>query len=215
MSRADTLFPVTKEISGSTLYYPQDPLAGGTWLAQSNAGKVAVLLNGAFEAHKHRPPYRKSRGIVLLESFEFNGLLGFMNDYQFDDIEPFTLVHFAGLGNDIEELRWDGRQCHLSRLDSEQAHIWSSAQLYSKEIRQDRERWFGELLQTSPQASDMLHFHHFGGYADKANNLNMDRGFGLRTISISQLINGQELSAFDYHNLISEKQEKVLIEHRR
>ncbi|MEO0339976.1 MAG: NRDE family protein, partial [Bacteroidota bacterium] len=49
------------------LLFPRDTEAGGTWIAASNKDQVVCLLNGAFELHHRQPPYRKSRGIMVLE----------------------------------------------------------------------------------------------------------------------------------------------------
>lgn len=52
---------------GTELLFPKDTKAGGTWIATARDGRTACLLNGAFEKHKHEPPYRLSRGLVLLD----------------------------------------------------------------------------------------------------------------------------------------------------
>jgi len=212
VSRAQTRFPVVEEHNGSKVYFPQDPKAGGTWLASSDSQRISVLLNGAFEAHKYRPPYRKSRGIVLLETFDYSSLADFITVYTFDDLEPFTIVSYdINRADEIEELRWDGTTTHFRKLSSEEAHIWSSSQLYKKEIRDMREAWFSEFLAKHPNAKKMIHFHEFGGNTDKINKLKIDRGNGLQTISISQLIFLKEKTNFNYRNLVSGKTNDIII----
>lgn len=203
-SRANTLFPVKEKRGDQLVYFPQDPIAGGTWLAVSNAQKLAVLLNGAYKAHKHHPPYRKSRGIVLLDLFDHESLEAFYNNYDFTEIEPFTIVDFDYTNPDsLFELRWDGIQKHFTTLDGRKAQIWSSSQLYNSEIREQREKWFEDLLVEEPNAETLSHFHEFGGKASLRDTIKMDRGNGLRTISISQLIFSKEKTKFNYRNLVS------------
>ena len=212
-SRANTLFPVIEERNGMNIYFPQDPKAGGSWLASSNTQRIAILLNGAFERHKHRPPYRKSRGIILLDSFSFPSLYDFEKNYDLSNIEPFTLIEFdVSNGGNIIELRWDGEKPRIKELAADKPHIWSSAQLYSLEIRQRREEWFSKLLHEEMDAEKLAHFHEFGQVMDIENNIKMDRGNGLRTISISQVVFYKEKTKFSYRNLVMESKEDHWIE---
>lgn len=213
-SRSDTLFPVKKNINGMQVFFPQDPKAGGTWIASSNTQRISILLNGAFEAHKHRPPYRKSRGIILLESFNYSSLNDFSTQYDLLGIEPFTLIQFdPANSNEIFELKWDGAKSVVTPFDGDQPHIWSSTQLYSKEVRQKRQDWFSDLLLEELDASKLAHFHEFGNRMEKENNIKMDRGFGLRTISISQIVIHREKTKFNYRNLIANTNEDHWIDH--
>jgi hypothetical protein len=211
-SRANTNFPVIDSRMGGEIFFPQDPKAGGTWLATSDSQRVSILLNGAFQAHKHRPPYRKSRGLVLLDTFDYKNLFSFKNDYTLNEIEPFTIVSYGkSLPGMIEELRWDGKQMHFDEKPSNQPHIWSSSQLYSKEIIELREKWFMDLVEEDPGAKELVHFHEFGGHKDEYNNLKIDRGNGLRTISISQIELLKEKTKFNYRNLVSNESSDIII----
>lgn len=212
-SRGDTRFPVEKEINNLKVVFPQDPKAGGTWLACASNQSVAVLLNGAFVKHKHRPPYRKSRGLVLLDLFKFPDINDFKKQYELNDIEPFTMIYFKkDKVSELKEFRWDGKQKYLSELNAEIPHIWSSATLYSPEVILERRHWFSEMLSsknTSPEK--MQHFHEFGGKSDLKNNFKMDRGNGLRTISISQIILDKNQSKFEYRNFVTHKSQKIAV----
>ena len=163
-SRGNTLFPVEKIINNIKVVFPQDPKAGGTWIACTSDQSVAVLLNGAFKKHKHKPPYRKSRGLVLLELFKFKSLTAFSNEFDLEGIEPFTIVYFKNDANStLNELRWDGYEKHLAKFDVNRPHIWSSASLYSPEIILERQHWFSEMLETKELSPEQLqHFHEFG-----------------------------------------------------
>jgi hypothetical protein len=211
-SRSNTLFPVIEERNGSSVYFPQDPKAGGTWLATSNTQKLSVLLNGAFERHPYRPPYRKSRGLVLLDTYNYPSLDAFYQDYDLANIEAFTIVQFDRQNPEkLNELRWDGNNRVLMELDAKKAHIWSSAQLYSKEIRDRREEWFNSLLTKDPDAEMLNHFHEFGGSIEEQNTINTDFGNGLKTISISQLLIYPDKTNFNYRNLVNKSQESLWI----
>ena len=54
------------QMDDTILAYPVDAKAGGTWFICNGQGDTGVLLNGAFEKHLPDPPYRKSRGAVLI-----------------------------------------------------------------------------------------------------------------------------------------------------
>jgi len=210
-SRGNTLFPVKREIDDKQVVFPQDPKAGGSWIACASDQSVAVLLNGAFKKHKHKPPYRKSRGLILLDLFKFSTLKDFSDNYDLDGIEPFTIVYYKKDTNSIlEELRWDGLKKHLSEFDVEHPHIWSSTSLYSADIILERQHWFAEMLEVKDISTDnLLHFHEFGGKSDEQNNFKMDRGKGLRTISISQINIDKQKIVFRYQNIVSNTIEKM------
>jgi hypothetical protein len=203
-SRGDSRFPVSKISKRGKIIYPQDPLAGGTWLAANDAYDVTVLLNGAFEKHSHRPPYRMSRGIVLLDSFDFPNLKAFSRDYLLDEIEPFTMVQLSTKNEKIQEVRWDGNQSYFQEFDFQTPRIWSSSTLYPLEIREQREQWFTEWLKSKEHtAKAMLQFHQFGKDEPGRNSITMDRGNGLQTVSISQIESNHSFLKFSHSNLIS------------
>jgi uncharacterized protein with NRDE domain len=88
-----TALPFQKySLNNKSLYYPKDPKAGGTWIATEPNSFTVCLLNGAFKAHTPNPPYNKSRGIVLLDFFKYNNQYDFIKQYDFSNIEPFTLL---------------------------------------------------------------------------------------------------------------------------
>jgi len=211
ISRGNSAFPVSVTKKRGEVYFPQDPKAGGTWLAASNRGVITVLLNGAFEKHKHRPPYRLSRGIILLDTFDFKSINDFRTGYDLTDIEPFTLVQFDTHHKQIFELRWDGSIQYFTQLDYDNPHIWSSATLYSKEIRMERKHWFSEWLENPELTPDkMLDFHKFGG-KDVTNSITMNRGNGLQTVSISQIIGTGNILKLTHLNLLNHSSKTINI----
>ncbi len=204
ISRGLANFPISKEIGKEHVYFPQDPKAGGTWLAASTEGRINVLLNGAFQKHKHTPPYRLSRGIVLLDAFKFSSLSDFRLVYDLQGIEPFTMVQFNLKFQTIEEIRWDGKTKHYVTLDFKTPHIWSSATLYDEANRNQRKEWFSKWLDASfLSKADMFKFHQFKGNGDTNNSINMSRGNGLQTVSISQIYGGLGTCYFSHRSLMN------------
>ena len=74
------------------IIYPKDADAGGTWIATKNTGEAIVLLNGGFYKHEPTPPYKKSRGIILLAIFNESNPLLALESINLLGIEPFTLI---------------------------------------------------------------------------------------------------------------------------
>ena len=75
---------------GKKLLLPKDR-AGGSWIALSQTGRLACILNGAFTKHQRKLSYRKSRGLILIDFFDWPDALSFWQDYNLIKIEPFTL----------------------------------------------------------------------------------------------------------------------------
>jgi hypothetical protein len=188
--------------------YTKDTQAGGTWLAVAENHFTLCLLNGAFEKHKHQPPYRHSRGLVVTDFFNYNNALSFKDEYDCEGLEPFTLVIIES-GNlpRIHELRWDGNELFYITIDPTVPQIWSSATLYDAEVIAERAVWFQSFLQTNPNPSpdDMLFFHHFGGGEHGQNTILMNRNNILKTISITGI---QHLTAtvwVHHENLLTDE----------
>lgn len=212
IDRGNSKFPVTKEINHQKIIFPQDPQAGGTWLATSSNQRVIVLLNGAFLKHKHQPPYRLSRGIVVLDAFKYNSLKDFQQSYLLQDIEPFTLVHFDLKNQIIEEVRWNEKTASYATYNFQEPHIWSSATLYSPETRQQREDWFNQWLnKPNLNASEMMDFHHFGGGKTNSSTIKMERNAVLKTVSISQIHSTAQETSFMHHVLLTDTELTTIV----
>jgi hypothetical protein len=181
------------------LLYPREPKHGGTWISASNDNRLVCLLNGAFQKHKHEPPYRKSRGLVVLEYFDYGNTTQFISNYYFEGIEPFTMVIFDN--GKLYDFRWDGSEKHLKELDANLPHIWSSSTLYSDEIKEMRVSWFQNWLNSEmpKNAVEILNFHKTAGANDKENGLIMSRHNNLVcTVSITQVIKSADSFSFSY-----------------
>lgn len=166
-------------INGVTVHYPKDPKAGGSWIATGSNGFTVCLYNGAFKPHVPAGNYRKSRGLVLLDFFNYKDQYDFINQYDFSGIEPFSLIFVKHQAEKtgLCELKWDGSQTHHLNHDATLPHIWSSVTLYTPEVIKQREEWFNDWLRANSTYTKeaILMFHHFGGSGDRKNDLVMDR----------------------------------------
>lgn len=211
---SQVIFPEEMEFDEDVILFPKDPKGGGTWIACDNNGRVACLLNGAFEKHQHEANYRKSRGLVVLDTFGYEDINDFSKEYNFSGIEPFTLIliDYKRGKTELLEIRWDGKKVHAKKLDHQTPAIWSSATLYPQEIREAREQWFAEYLQTGKiSAQSVRKFHQFGGNGDQSNDLVMERGGVLSTVSISSVEVGEQGGEFIYHDLLKDELKRQFI----
>lgn len=192
---------------------PLDPQGGGTWILVAEDGEAACLLNGAFVNHNRKPPYRKSRGRVIVEFFTYSNTEAFISQYDFEQIEPFTLVKVIKGQNptSLHELRWDGRQIHHHTFDPNTPKIWSSVTLYDEAMRAKRQQWFGQWLEKSPDftTESIRHFHLQGGEGDPSVDFKMTRGEGLQTISLTCISVSRGVAEVDYQSLINGQRQQA------
>lgn len=192
-----------EETSNDILLFPRDTKAGGAWIATAKSGRTACLLNGAFVKHHHTPPYRRSRGLMLLDFFEQENADSFFAWYDLDGIEPFTFLFFEE--HSIIELRWDGSQRHLKNLSSSEAHFWCSATLYPAEMHAKREQIFRNWLAQQislPKPADLLRLHRTGSVGDPENDFVMNRNDRVRTVSITQVVGTKKILRMRYFDLL-------------
>lgn len=193
---------------GVRMLFPKDEVAGGTWLGLSEKKRLVCLLNGEFERHERKPPYRLSRGVVVKKLLAATNLKEAMRNYELDNVEPFTIIA-ADWKEELKfyELVWDGARKHLKVLPQE-PQIWSSSPLYTSEMKELRNTWFAKLLndrELDPES--MLHFHESAGIGDKNVDVVMDRGY-VKTQSISQVILSEGNMSFYYRDLSTGKVSK-------
>lgn len=196
------LAPKTYSINGKNICFPKDPQAGGTWYAADEHANVLVLLNGADEKHLWQPPYRRSRGLIVLDIIGSEDMLAFWAELDLDRVEPFTIVlYFASA---LYQLRWDGRQKTTQMLSPNQAHIWSSSTLYPAPVRTQRSVWFEHFLLQNPQPTpeEILRFHQFTQSDDAQNGLVINRNNHLKTLSITQTVIDTNKWKMHYRDLI-------------
>ncbi|MGI8893377.1 MAG: NRDE family protein, partial [Bacteroidia bacterium] len=129
--RAKALPPEIYLLNNNKLIYPKDPVGGGSWIATSENGLTACLLNGAYKPHITLNSYKKSRGLIVLDLFNYKDPIQFSKEINLKGVEPFTLVMIK---NDlILEMKWTGKTKNIRFLETSVPHIWVSEQLYSKE----------------------------------------------------------------------------------
>lgn len=193
--------PRSYYINGRNLVFPKDPQAGGTWFAVSESGTAAVLLNGAAHKHQWNPPYRRSRGLILLDLMTQDSASTFWEVIDLDNIEPFTVVLFES--GSLFQLRWDGRIRETTPLDADGSYIWSSAPLYTPEVRERRQGWFEKFMRFNRQANpqDVYDFHHYTESGDTQNGLVINRNNFLKTLSITQAVVGPNQVRIRYKDL--------------
>ncbi len=208
--RRDVIFPY--EDAHLEAVYPKDVQGGGTWVASSKRGITLCLLNGAFKKHERVLPYRKSRGLLLLEALEYRDCNQFVSSYDFTQIEPFTLVMVYQSASSVKlhEVRWDSQKIHSKELDSTVAHIWSSCTLYKDDVVLKRQKWFKEWFQERDYSIDnLLDFHRNAGEGVADESVFMKRP-GVGTISITG-IDAQLTETEVYYNDFEELRKFSLI----
>lgn len=198
-------------VQGVELVFPRDTTAGGTWIAASDDGRVVCLLNGAFEKHSHRPPYRRSRGLMVLDYFSFYDADSFVRNYVFEGMEPFTFI-MVGNG-ELHELRWDEKEIHFKKLDEHGKHIWSSSTLYTPPIKAKRKQWFEDWLKGRNDFSleAIQHFHQNGGEKDDWNGFVMNRKNIVQTVSITNIVRGRSQTEMIYNDLLREQVKRASV----
>jgi len=198
--------PGIKKLGQHRLWLAPEPVSGSSNLVYDvDNATLAVLLNGAFDAHVHKPPYRKSRGQVVLDSFDFDNLEQMSESYEFTGIEPFTLVQINRPS--VTELRWDGKQVSFAEIRSNVPQMWSSAMLYRGIWQTERKGWFDKFLneKPNPTAADMLWFHQNAGAYEPLNALVMNRMDVVKTVSITQVVLAKPVTTIVLKDLLNNK----------
>ncbi len=198
----ETFPPKIYNEEGVKMLYPKDVVAGGTWIGVSDKKRIVCLMNGGFVAHQRRSYYRKSRGLVVKDLLKADNLKEEIENYDFNEIEPFTAV-LVEWKTEVQlfQLVWDGTDYHFS--DEPLApHIWSSSPLYPEMLKKKREQWFSEFLfeTIKPSEDELLQFHKTAGEGDLNSNLIMDRGF-IKTKSITQIFKKEDAMEMRYEDL--------------
>ncbi len=201
LQRETASAPAFVQLETAKIIFPKDAKAGGTWFTASDKAVVAVLLNGAFVKHIPEPPYRKSRGLMLLDIIGSEDPLLFFNEVNLAGIEPFTVILYQP--GYLYELRWDGNRAHSTSLNSSGNYIWSSATLYTDEIIRHRKKLFDEFIDRSKDpAADLIFQFHNNNNEDDENGFIINRKTGMKTFSITQAIVDQEQISFLHTDLL-------------
>jgi len=197
--------PLVQSIGGQNALFPKDGEAGGTWFATTENRRTVCLLNGAFVPHQRKPPYKRSRGLVVLDFFKTQTAEEFKQEIDLEGIEPFTLL--IAENDKLFEFRWDGLQKYYKVLDEKSPCIYCSVTLYPPEVIALRKQWFEAWLKEHPtfKTADILHFHLFAGEGNEFTNVRMNRYGIVKTISISSVQSSREMQCMYYSALEGEK----------
>ena len=168
--------------NGEIINAPIDESNNGTWIATTNRNRVACLLNGAFVKHERQLPYRKSRGLIVLEAFSYDSFSHFVEEIDLDNIEPFTLI--LAEKDKLQTLIWDGEKKYKENLDRSNNHLWSSSTLYDREIHTEKLNFFHNFIANNALTTEaILNLH--GLYEDNLFILNRPI---VKTVSVTQVI---------------------------
>lgn len=206
-SSRSTIYPAQYSHKKINLIYPKDELAGGTWIAMSENGRTACLLNGAFIAHQKKESYVKSRGVILLESFQYSNILEFKKNVDLQNIEPFTLLLLDYRNSSLNhffEFIWDGKTKHFKELSKTENQIWSSATLYNSEVQGNRKKLFDNWILEHYLEEDkqILNFHNRKHGLKKSEDIVMIGDGDLKTLSISEIQLSNQNVTFNYHDIL-------------
>jgi putative lipoic acid-binding regulatory protein len=205
LKRKSAILPQFETINGVNILYPKDGEKGGTWIGVTDNNRVICLLNGAFEKHNSTPPYAKSRGIVVKDFLVCNDIVFQLNQYNLDNIEPFTLVivdYYDKLK--LIEFRWDGTNKYLSNLDEKSVHIWSSCTLYSKSESNYKSKEFKTHITPKNNSTDIFNFHEFGSKTEPL-LMKYTGNPNYKTVSITQIEKTNNFVEMTYKNLLNKE----------
>ena len=205
-ARPSAIEPKRYLVNNTSVFFPKDPKAGGTWFAVATSQSVLVLLNGADEKHQILSNYRKSRGLIVLDLMTAKSVIDQWLRIDLDGIEPFTSILFEK--GQLVQLQWNGTNKLEQKLDTNKPYIWSSATLYSKQIREQRAKWFQLFLEQNKNLdeNDLINFHRNTETNNNENGLIINRNDVLKTLSVTQYVIESKKSVLHYYDLIANKQ---------
>jgi uncharacterized protein with NRDE domain len=207
-----TLPPQKYVENGVELIYPKDELAGGTWIGTSEKNRLVCLLNGGFEKHHRNTYYRMSRGVVVKNILSVDDPVSYINDFDFDNIEPFTLI-LVDWSETLTtyELVWDGTTKHFQQL-AQEPKIWSSSTLYDTDMKRERQGWFQEWLTAHPsfQQEEILAFHQSTDKGTPGTTLKMKRSF-TETVSVTSVIKNEQEQSLKYIDIKNPSETKIVL----
>lgn len=205
VQRQNAAAPAFHLLQHKKIIFPKDVKAGGTWFAAADTGVVAVLLNGAFVKHIAKPPYRKSRGLILLQIIEADEPYSFFTALNLENIEPFTIILYQP--GSLHELRWDGNDKYEKLLNTSGNYIWSSATLYADEIIEQRKNLYNQFIHSTKNITPVLvHHFHADDNSDNENGFVINRQTGMKTFSITQAVVKKGNIQFLHTDLLQQKQ---------
>jgi Transport and Golgi organisation 2 len=202
-ARSQALVSSLYPMKTGNVLYPKDKDGRGTWFALNENGNVVVFLNGGKVNHISMPPYRTTRGLILLDLIDSETPFADFLSIDLSKIEPFTAIIWDD--RRLFECYWDGFEKYQEKLDPQKPPIWSSVTLYEAKISNKRRKWFSDWIgkNTFPSTGDIPHFHQFTGEGDCSNDLMMNRDGLVFTVSITCLELTEKTGSLTYLDIKS------------
>lgn len=212
IDRPSAITPQEYIYNNTLLYFPKDPKAGGSWFVVKNDHSVFVLLNGAKKKHISKPPYIKSRGIILLDIASANDFSEYWDGIDLQLIEPFTIISYVK--EKLYQLRWNGTEKEFKPLDASKPKIWSSSTLYTPRITKKRETWYSDFLKKNEKqisAQDLMNFHTKTKNEDLENGLLINRTTKILTKNVTQWMLKNHQIKVSHRDLIKDSTTSIIL----
>lgn len=196
--------PIKRMINGVQHIFPVDTQGMGTWIGASETGRAASLLNGGSKPHRHSPPYKHSRGQIIPDYFRYPSFMEFHNNYDFNGLEPFTLLIFEA-GNIFETiLNEEGIQYRT--IDADKPFVYSSTTLYPAEARNRRREsfndWFGAGIPIDQH--QVIRYHKGSRFENEPPPVHPTGNHVLKTVSITSIVSERNKMKVDYYDLLND-----------
>ncbi len=198
------------DTSMESVHFPLDESSGGSWISLSDSGKAVCLLNGAYESFIPNPPYRLSRGQIVIDAARSKKGSDYIADVDLHNVAPFTLIIFEN--QTLEELVWDGTQKHIQSLPVDISYIWSSATLYPPDVRAWRKSLFDQWMKETKNIDreSIIAFHQMAN-GDPGNGFVMNRNEVVKTLSITSIQLQQDAGSILHLELDADTREEIFI----
>jgi uncharacterized protein with NRDE domain len=147
--------PEWRDFGDRMVFCPIDKSAGGTWIGY-NKSIIACLQNGGSTKHQRTPPYRKSRGLIMKELLGSQSHHNFIEKYDLEKIEPFTLSLFETSDKTLTFYIFDGKGITKKKDKLDKPAIVASSTLYDPDARRSIADEF-TCLPKNPMS--LLNFH--------------------------------------------------------
>lgn len=208
-SRSSAFAPSIHQKDGISFLAPIDGQALGTWLGASEQGRVVCLLNGGIDSHVPTPPYKHSRGKIVLDALVEADVKQYLDNYNFYNIEPFTLLIVENKSIlQLSEFVWDGQSRFYKKLDATLPHIWSSSTLYSPHQKSKRAKKFLSWVDEIKRDIDQILSVHEALEGKEELGLSMQRPHHC-TVSTTQLKVDNLSVSMLYHDRLSQEKEHL------
>lgn len=130
------------------------------------------LFNGAEHRHQHAPPYRHSRGQVLIDLSQKPNATEYFEQVNLTDIEPFSVLAVEREG--VNLFRWDGKRISREKQDA-LPQIFCSSTLYTPEQQQLRHEYFERFDLAEWRDIQDFHKSRFPIYDDEGIAIKRDK----------------------------------------